>query len=195
MNALAPTLSTRHFPAVKPMVRDVLLVIIGSLFVAAFAQLSIPLAPFSPVPITGQTFAVLLVGAALGSKRGAASLGLYLLEGAVGLPFFAGGSHGLFNASGALTATLGYLVGFIIAAYVIGLLAERGMDRSFRTSLLPFLIGTVIIYLFGTSWLIYSLKWTIQDGIFKGIVPYLIGDVIKLLLAGVALPAAWKLTK
>jgi biotin transport system substrate-specific component len=195
MNALAPTLSTRHLPAVHPFVRDAVLVVIGSLFVAAFAQISIPLAPFSPVPITGQTFAVLLVGAALGSKRGAASLGLYFAEGAAGLPFFAAGASGLYNKDGNIIVTLGYLIGFIVAAYVIGLLAERGMDRSLRTSLVPFLVGTVIIYLFGVAWLSYSLKWSIQEGIAKGMVPYLIGDVIKLILAGIVLPAAWKLVK
>src|SRR5688500_18750060 len=150
MNALAPTLTTRYLPTVKPAVRDLLLIAIGSLFVAAFAQLSIPLLPYSPVPITGQTFAVLLVGAALGSKRGAASLILYAVEGGLGLPFFAGGSAGFVNpASGQLVASFGYIIGFIVAAYVIGLLAERGMDRSFRTSLVPFLAGTVIIYFFG----------------------------------------------
>jgi biotin transport system substrate-specific component len=194
MNALAPTLSTRHLPAVKPVVRDIVLVVLGSLFVAAFAQIAIPL-PFTPVPITGQTFAVLLVGAALGSKRGAASLGLYLLEGAAGLHFFAGGKSGLTNPDGQIIVTLGYLLGFIVAAYVIGLLAERGLDRSFRTSLIPFLVGTVIIYAIGATWLTISLHWSVQDGFTKGILPFLIGDVIKLLLAGVTLPLAWKLVK
>ena len=188
MNALAPTLSTRHLPAVKPAVRDLLLVVFGSLFVAAFAQIAIPL-PFTPVPLTGQTFAVLLVGAALGSRRGAASLGLYTLEGALGLPFFAAGKSGLSGP------TVGYLIGFIAAAYVIGLLAERGMDRRLRTSLLPFLVGTAIIYLFGATWLTVSLGWSAQDGFTKGVLPFLIGDTIKLLLAGIALPAAWKLVK
>ena len=195
MNALAPTLSTRHFPTVNPVVRDVLLVIFGSLLVALFAQISIPL-PFTPVPLTGQTFAVLLVGATLGSKRGAASLGLYLAMGAIGLPFFAGAKSGITNANGTMIVTLGYLIGFIIAAYVIGLLAERGMDRSFRTSLLPFIIGTIIIYLVGATWLTLSIPgWTALDGFNKGVAPFLIGDAIKLLLAGLALPAAWKLTK
>ncbi len=188
MNALAPTLSTRHLPAVKPAIRDIALVVLGSLFVAAFAQIAIPL-PFTPVPITGQTFAVLLMGAALGSKRGAASLGLYTLEGALGLPFFAAGKSGLSGP------TVGYLLGFIVAAYIIGLLAEKGMDRSFRTSFLPFMIGTVIIYLIGATWLTISLGWSAQDGFAKGVLPFLIGDAIKLLLAGVTLPVAWKLTK
>ncbi len=188
MNALAPTLSTRHLPTVHPLVRDITLVILGSLFVAACAQIAI-LLPFTPVPLTGQTFAVLLVGAALGSKRGAASLGLYTLEGALGLPFFAAGKSGLTGP------TIGYLIGFIVAAYIIGLLAERGLDRSLRTSLLPFLVGTVVIYLFGATWLALSLGMTAQDAFAKGVLPFLLGDAIKLLLAGAALPAAWKLVK
>ena len=189
MNALAPTLSTRHFPAVKPVVRDIVLIVLGSLLVALFAQISIPL-PFTPVPITGQTFAVLLVGAALGSKRGAASLGLYMAEGAIGLPVFAAAKGGIGGP------TTGYLIGFIVAAYVIGLLAERGMDRSLRTSLLPFIVGTIAIYLVGATWLTLSIPgWTALDGFNKGVAPFLIGDAIKLILAGLALPAAWKLTK
>lgn len=188
MNTLAPTLSTRALPTVKPAIRDLLLVVLGSLFVAAFAQIAIPL-PFTPVPLTGQTFAVLLVGAALGAKRGAASLGLYTLEGALGLPFFASGKSGLSGP------TVGYLIGFIVAAWVIGLLAERGMDRSLRTSLVPFFIGTVIIYTFGATWLGFSLKMTPQDAFANGVLPFLIGDAIKLALAGIALPAAWKLVK
>jgi biotin transport system substrate-specific component len=188
MNALAPTLTTRHFPAVQPAVRDMLLVASGSLLVAVFAQIAIPL-PFTPVPITGQTFAVLLVGAALGSRRGAASLGLYTVEGALGLPFFAAGKAGLSGP------TLGYLFGFIAAAYVIGLLAERGLDRSLRTSLLPFLAGTVIIYLFGATWLAFSPGMSPQAAFAAGVLPFLAGDAIKLLLAGAALPAAWKLVR
>ena len=188
MNALAPTLSTRALPTVKPAARDLLLVVFGSLFVAACAQIAIPM-PFTPVPLTGQTFAVLLVGAALGSKRGASSLGLYTVAGALGLPFFAGGKSGLSGP------TLGYLFGFIVAAYVIGLLAEHGLDRSLRTSCLPFLLGTAVIYLCGAAWLAISLGMTPQQAIAAGVLPFLIGDAIKLLLAGIALPAAWKMVK
>lgn len=189
MNALAPTLSTRHFPTVRPALRDIVLVVLGSLLVAAFAQITIPLPTTPPIPITGQTFAVLLVGAALGSKRGAASLGLYTVEGALGLPFFQGGSSGLSGP------TIGYLFGFIAAAYVIGLLAERGLDRAFRTSLLPFLIGSAIIYLFGAGWLMIGIKLSLQSAITNGVLPFLPGDAVKLVLAAAALPAAWKLVK
>ena len=134
MTTLAPTLSTRYFSRTAAWLRDVFLITLSILLIATLAQVKIPI-PFTPVPLTGQTFAVLLVGAALGSKRGAISLVLYTLMGALGLPFFAGGASGLAYLSG---PTLGYLVGFIAAAYVIGLLAERGLERSVRTSLIPF---------------------------------------------------------
>jgi biotin transport system substrate-specific component len=142
-----------------------------------------------PVPITGQTFAVLLIGALLGSKRGAAAMAVYIVEGAVGLPFFAGGASGVGILTG---ATAGYLVGFVVAAYVIGLLAERGLERSVHTSILPFLVGTLIIYLFGVTWLSIFLK-SLSQGLEFGLIPFLIGDAIKLVAAALVLPAAWKL--
>jgi biotin transport system substrate-specific component len=157
--------------------------------VAAFAQIRIPL-PFTPVPLTGQTFAMLLVGAALGSKRGAASLALYTLMGALGLPFFAGGASGLAYMSG---PTLGYLVGFVAAAYIVGLLAERGLERSVRTSLVPFLVGTLVIYLFGAGWL--AVLFGVDQALTLGVLPFLVGDAIKMVLAALALPAAWRLVK
>jgi biotin transport system substrate-specific component len=187
MTALAPTLSTRLFPRTAGWLRDLLLILAGSLLVALCAQVQIPL-PFSPVPITGQTFAVLLVGAALGSKRGAAALTAYLFEGALGLPFFAGGTSGFRVLSG---ATAGYLIGFVAAAYVIGLLAERGLERSVRTSLLPFLVGTIIIYACGVAWL--TVLFGFQKAIALGLLPFLIGDALKLIAAALALPAAWRL--
>jgi biotin transport system substrate-specific component len=132
---------------------------------------------------------VLLVGATLGSKRGAASMLLYVALGAFGLPVFAGGASGLAYLSG---ATLGYLIGFVMAAYAIGLLAERGLERSVRTSLIPFLIGTVIIYICGVTWL-STLLGSFSEAIAAGLLPFLIGDAIKLVAASIALPAAWKL--
>ena len=189
MTTLAPTLSSRYFPRTATWLRELMHITIGALFVAALAQVKIPL-PFTPVPLTGQTFAVLLVGAALGSKRGAASLALYMAMGAFGLPFFAGGASGLAYLSG---ATLGYLVGFVGAAYVVGLLAERGLERSVRTSLVPFVAGTLVIYLFGAGWLAILLG--AEKAFTMGILPFIPGDVIKLILAALALPAAWKLVK
>ena len=186
---LAPTLLDRSLPRLNRRVRDILLVIGGSLCVAVMAQVRIPL-PFTPVPITGQTFAVLLVGAVLGSRRGAASLALYLLMGLVGLPFFAGGTSGLAIVIG---PTGGYLIGFIVAAYLVGLLAARGLDRRIPSALLAFLAGEVVIYLFGVAWLSFFLG--IPHAIAAGLLPFLIGDAIKLAAAGLVLPAAWKLVK
>ncbi len=188
MTTLAPTISARLFPALSSRLRDVSLVLAGSLLMALCAQIVIPL---QPVPITGQTFGVLLVGAALGSKRGAAAMLAYIFEGALGLPFFAGGTSGLGILTG---ATAGYLVGFIAAAYVIGLLAERGLERSIRTSLAPFLIGTIIIYVFGVSWLAIVLG-SFGKAVSLGLTPFLAGDAIKLVAAAMALPIAWKFVK
>ena len=187
MTTLAPTLTTRYFPRTAAWLCDLALILSGVFFVAALSQVRLPL-PFTPVPITGQTLGVLLVGAALGSRRGLASLGLYLLLGAVGLPFFAGGQHGLAYLTG---PTLGYLLGFVISAWVIGRLAERGLERSLRTSLLPFLAGTMIIYIFGAGWLSFTMG--LQKAILLGVFPFLIGDVVKIILAGLMLPAVWKL--
>ena len=170
MTTLAPTLSTRYFPRTAAWLRDLLLITTGALFVAALAQVKIPL-PFTPVPLTGQTFAVLLVGATLGSKRGVASLALYTLMGAVGLPFFAGGASGLAYLSG---PTLGYLIGFVVAAYAVGTVAERGLERSVRTSLVPFLIGTLVIYIFGAGWL--AILFGIEKALTLGVLPFLVGD-------------------
>jgi len=190
MTTLAPTISVRYFPRTANWLRDLTLITLGTLFIAALAQVKIPL-PFTPVPLTGQTFAVLLVAAALGSKRGTASMTFYIALGAFGLPVFAGGASGITYLSG---ATLGYLIGFVLAAYVVGLLAERGLERSIRTSIVPFLVGTVIIYACGVSWLAIILG-SFSKAIAAGLVPFLIGDVIKLIAASLALPAAWRLMR
>ncbi|NCP88305.1 MAG: biotin transporter BioY [Anaerolineae bacterium CG_4_9_14_3_um_filter_57_17] len=189
MNTLAPTLTTRILPAVDRRIHNLLLITAGAALVALLAQVRIPL-PFTPVPLTGQTFAVLLVGAALGSRRGAASLTLYALSGALSLPVFAGGASGAAYIFG---PTGGYLLGFILSAWVIGLLAERGLERSIRTSMLPFLVGTVIIYALGAAWLAFFVGPA--AAITKGVLPFLPGDALKLILAALTLPAAWKLTK
>lgn len=188
MTAFVPTLAERAFPRASAPVRDLLLVIGGSLLVAALAQVVIPL---QPVPITGQTFAVLLVGAALGARRGAAALALYLVEGGLGLPFFQGGAHGLGYMFG---ATGGYLVGFVAAAFVTGWLAERGLERSLRTSLLPFLAGTLVIYLCGAGWLAMALG-SVERALAAGVLPFLVGDALKAAAAALVLPAAWRMVK
>ena len=189
MTTLAPTLSTRYFPRTAAWMRDAFLIISGALLVALLAQVRIPL-PFTPVPLTGQTFAVLLVGATLGSKRGAGSMMLYTVIGALGFPVFAGSAAGIAYLAG---PTLGYLVGFVVAAFVIGKLAERGLERNLRTSLLPFFIGTLVIYAFGAGWL--AILFGVEKALALGVLPFIVGDVIKLALAALALPAAWKLIK
>jgi biotin transport system substrate-specific component len=167
------------------------LVVAFALLTALAAQIEIPL-PFTPVPITGQTFAVLLAGAALGSRLGAASQGVYWMLGAVGLPFYSGGDGGWQAATG---ATAGYLVGFIIAAYVVGFLAERRQDRAVVTAVPAFLTGSAIIYLCGVGWLWYSVDAfaTAEAAMAAGLTPFIIGDLVKIGLAGVLLPAAWRL--
>jgi len=189
MTTLAPTLSTRYFPRTAAWMRDAFLIVSGALLVALLAQVRIPL-PFTPVPLTGQTFAVLLVGATLGSKRGAGSMMLYTVIGALGFPVFAGSAAGIAYLAG---PTLGYLVGFVVAAFVIGKLAERGLERNLRTSLLPFFIGTLVIYAFGAGWL--AILFGVEKALALGVLPFIVGDVIKLALAALSLPVAWKLIK
>ena len=190
MTTLAPTLYSRTFPRASAWLRDVLLILGGSLSLAALAQIEIFL-PFTPVPITGQTFGVLLLGAALGSRRGAASILAYLAEGASGLPFFAGGASGARVLGG---PTAGYLLGFVVAAFVVGWLAERGLERGVRTSIIPFLAGTIAIYAFGIAWLSFVLG-SLSRAVALGLLPFLLGDAIKLVAASLVLPAAWKLVK
>jgi len=186
MTTLSVTLSNRYLTRIPEWVQDLLLIVSGSLLVALFAQIEIPL---MPVPITGQTFAVLLVGALMGARRGGAALSLYLIEGIAGLPFFSGGASGSTHLFG---ATGGYLIGFVVAAFAIGLMAERGLERNFRTSLIPFFVGTIIVYVCGIAWLAVFLG-SFQQAVVLGLLPFLVGDAIKLFAAAIALPSAWKL--
>jgi biotin transport system substrate-specific component len=167
--------------------RHIALIAIGALFIFLTAKIAIPV-PGSPVPITGQTFGVLLVGGALGFRRGAASIALYILIGLVGLPFFAEGKGGV---SVILGATGGYLVGFLVAGSVVGRLAELGWDRRIIGALGAMVIGNVVIYLVGVPWLMAVAHYDLATGIAKGLTPFLIGDAIKLILAAAAFPAAW----
>lgn len=176
----------QSLPIRDARVRSAVLIVGAALLTAAAAQLRIHL-PFTPVPITGQTFAVLLAGGALGWRDGAASQFLYVALGAIGLPFYAGGDGGWEAATG---STAGYLVGFIVAAGIVGLLAERGQDRHIATSIPAMLAGSAVIYLFGTVWLSHSLGVDSTKAIELGVTPFLVGDATKLLLAGLLLPAA-----
>lgn len=192
MTAIAssrPTVLADRLPGSR-LLRTAVLVTGFALLTAAAAQISFPL-PWTPVPVTGQTFAVLLTGAVLGWKAGAASQLLYVALGAVGLPFYADGASGWKVVSG---ATGGYLVGFVVAAALIGYLAERGQDRSLVTSVPAMLAGTAIIYLFGVTWLAHSLGVSATKAMELGLVPFVVGDALKLALAGGLVPAAWKLT-
>ena len=172
-------------------VRDVLLVVAYAVLVGVLAQLVVVL-PFTPVPITGQTFGVLLGGMALGSRRALIGMVLYVVVGLAGVHWFAGGAHG-FGVIG--SATFGYLVGFVVAGAFLGYLAERGMDRRPQLTLLAMVIGTAIIYFFGVTWLMNSLNVSLPKAIELGLVPFLVGDAIKALLAAGVLPGAWKLVR
>lgn len=183
----APTTLADLLPRVR--VRTPALIIGFALLTALAAQITFPL-PWTPVPVTGQTFAVLVTGAALGWRRGAAAQLLYVALGAVGLPFYADGASGWEVATG---ATGGYLVGFILSAAIVGALAERRQDRSVLTSVPAMLGGTALIYLTGVSWLAHSLGVDATTALELGLTPFVIGDAVKLVAAGLVLPAAWRL--
>src|SRR5690242_16662498 len=168
-------------------VRDVALVVAGALFIYLTARVSIPI-PGTPIPMTGQTFGVLLVGGSLGLRRGFAAVSLYVLLGVVGLPFFADGEGGI---SVILGASGGFLIGFIAAGAIVGRLAELGWDRKFIGALGAMLVGEAILYAIGLPWLkaVTGLTW--QETIDKGLVPFLIGDAFKAIVAAALFPAAW----
>jgi biotin transport system substrate-specific component len=167
--------------------RHIALIAIGAALIFASSRVSIPV-PGSPIPITGQTFGVLLVGGALGFRRGLASIALYVLIGLIGLPFFAEGKGGV---SVILGARGGYLIGFIVAGSLVGRLAELGWDRRIVGALGAMAIGNVVIYLVGVPWLMAVAHMDLAAGIASGLTPFILGDVIKLIFAALAFPAAW----
>ena len=172
----------------KALAYDAVLVIGGSLFIAMCAQFTLHV---GPVPITGQTLGVLLTGVLLGSRRGSLSVLAYLLEGIAGLPVFApGGPLGLARLVG---PTGGYLIGFVAATYVTGLLAERGWDRKVTTALMAMLISNITIYAFGLPWLAVFVG--IENSLPLGFYPFVAGDLLKAILAAALLPTGWKLLK
>lgn len=192
MTAVVLTDRLITLPSMNSRTRAALLVTGGALLTAAAAHLSIRLS-WTPVPITAQTLAVLLVGGALGWRRGLASMALYVALGAAGLPFYAEAADG---SRGGLTVatgpTAGYLFGFVAAAALVGWLAERGQDRRLDTSVPAMLAGTAVIYLCGVGWLAHSLGVDATTAMELGLTPFVIGDLIKLVLAGAALPLVWR---
>lgn len=169
-------------------------VVAGALLIAALAQVSFVL-PFTPVPITGQTLGVLLVGAAYGPGLGVATLAMYLVWAVVGLPVLApdpaeGHRTGL-EVLGLATATAGYLWGFVAAAALTGWLASKGWDRSLRSSISAMLLGSIVIYLCGVPWLAASIDVSIGQALELGLYPFVVGDLLKLLAAAALLPLAW----
>jgi len=200
--ALGERLSTRA--------RHVALVVTGAVLIALTANLQLVLAgqtivlpgdvrvtlPTSPVPITAQTFSVLLVGGALGFRRGVLAVALYLVVGLL-VPVYAGGSSGLDTYLGredgrwVLGATGGYLLGFLLAGAVVGRLAELGWDRHVGGAVVAMIVGNLAIYLVGIPWLMAATGFNLGTAIDKGFAPFIFGDLLKLALAGIAFPVAW----
>ncbi len=193
MSAITPAaprlvLADRVFP--RTLVLDIVLIAAGAALTALLAQVIIPM---YPVPITGQTLAVLLVGATLGWARGAASLGLYLALGLVGLPVFApqdDGSH-LTGLAAIAAPSFGYIIGFVFAAAIVGWLSERAWDRHILKAIATFIGGSVVVFAFGLPWLAAVTGGTLVQVLEWGLIPFIPGGIIKALIAAALLPLAW----
>ncbi|MGW0655083.1 biotin transporter BioY [Streptomyces umbrinus] len=187
--AVAPTRPGQVIADLLPAsrVRDAALVAGGAALTGLAAQIAVPV-PGSPVPVTGQTFAALLVGTALGTGRGLASLAMYSLLGLAGVPWFAEGSAGA-------TVSFGYILGMLLAATVVGALARRGADRSVVRMAGTMLLGEAIIYAIGVPYLAFAADMTLTQAIAAGLTPFLLGDALKAALAMGVLPTAWKFVK
>jgi len=189
MSAIQPTATLRHALISRNTLTSRLTLVIGGvLFLAAMAQISIPI-PGSPVPVTGQTLATLLLGTAYGSGLGFTTFGAYLAIGAAGLPFFAHGAHGFHVISG---ATGGYLVGMLFASALTGALAGRRWDQKIATVIPTMILGNIVTFAFGLIWLHHvvgaSWAWTFS----KGFNPFILGEVLKIAIASTALPTLWR---
>ncbi len=172
----------------RTLLGNLILIVGGSIVLALLSQVKVPLLP---VPITLQTFGVLLIGLSYGSRLGALTLAAYLAEGAAGLPVFAGGAGGFQHLGG---PTAGYLWGFLAAAWVVGYLVEQGWNRSILFLALAALVGNIMLYVPGLLWLNYAFLQSWEKTIAVGLVPFLLGDVIKLVLAVAILHAAHRFT-
>ena len=184
-----------HVPAlagvpyrVGSLARDLVLVLAGAGFVGLLSQWSIPL-PGTPVPLTLGTFAVLLTGASLGGLRALLSIGTYLVAGGLGVNWFAGHKDGWGGA------TFGYVIGFVVAATIVGWLAQRGGDRTVVKTIVTMVLGNLVIYAVGVSWLMGSTGMDLQAGLTAGMTPFLLGDAIKVVAAAGLLPATWALVR
>ncbi|MFC4331708.1 biotin transporter BioY [Streptomyces andamanensis] len=166
-------------------VRDAALVLGGAALTGIAAQIAVPV-PGSPVPVTGQTFAALLVGTALGARRGLLSLMLYAVAGVAGMPWFAEGG------SGAGAPSFGYVLGMLLASAAVGALARRGADRSVWRMAGTMLLGEAVIYAVGVPYLALATGMSASAAVAAGLTPFLIGDLLKAALAMGALPTAWK---
>lgn len=182
--------SLADFIWTRSRTRDAALVVGAAGLTALAAQVSVPV-PGSPVPVTLQTFAVLVTAAALGATRGALSQLVYLAAGVAGLPVFAGATGGL---PAVLGTTGGYLLGFVVAGYLVGALAQRGADRRLLGTLLTYAAGSLAIYALGVPVLALATHQTLAWAVVHGLVPFLVGDVLKALAASALLPAAWSVT-
>lgn len=204
MSTIAMRLAPARSTASSRAIFSVVCAVAGSLLVAGLAQISYAL-PFTPVPITGQTLGVLLIGAAYGPALGAATIALYLMWAIVGLPVFAPGADGAHETGLEVLAfagtTGGYLWGFVLASALVGWLSRRGWDRSIRSSISAMLLGSIVIYAVGVPWLHRALPAltgepvTWADTFELGLYPFLIGDTVKLLLAAGLLPLAWRVLR
>ncbi len=157
-------------------------------FIALLAQIAIPV-PGSPVPVTGQTLAVLLIGTTYGARLGVLTFATYLLAGVAGAPIFAGSTHGIEKVIG---ATGGYLVGMLVASLVLGYLADRKADQKFRTSFPALLLGDAIIFTFGLLWLQQTLDLSWAKTIAAGFTPFILGEAIKIAITATSLPLVWR---
>lgn len=188
----ATTLANAIWPSSEltpPLMRNAILVVVGSLLIAISAKISVP---FYPVPITMQTFVILAMGMAFGWRLGGATVLLYLAEGAMGLPVFAGTPEKGIGLAYMAGPTGGYLVGYLMAVVSVGWLAEKGWDRNTMTTLGAMLIGTILIYAPGLLWLGTLFGWD-KPIIEWGLIPFLPGDGFKIGLAAAVLPMVWKL--
>lgn len=188
LNTVQPVLRNAVFPRTSALTKT-LMVVGGALFLALLAQIAIPV-PGSPVPVTGQTLGVLLLATAYGAQMGSATFALYLLVGFAGAPVFANSGHGVERLFG---PTGGYLLGMLVASWVLGALAGRKWDQRLISAIGSMLIGNLLIFTFGLIWLQHytgkSWSWTFG----AGLTPFLIGELLKIAIAGGALPVLWRL--